>query len=287
MIIADIIHKIVVKRRIGKMIELFRDAYEQMKTDEKLRKSISESVKHQKCIPEKEAVDSFFDKKRYEEACEVTIVDKRTFEAAGDYRNDHLCVLNFACSTDPGGGVTKGSIAQEEALCRCSTLYPCLKTSKMKQEFYEPHIKEQYFLSHDDCIYTPNVVVFRTDEFYPQPMQEDDWFKSDVITCAAPALHRTELNGNSLYELHYKRMIRILDIAALEKCDVIILGAFGCGAFKNEPHIVAEAIMNVVKHYRFCFKKVVFAIPTIDGCEKNENFRAFYYAVNNFFRYKG
>ena len=56
---------------------------------------------------------------------------------------------------------------------------------------------------------------------------------------------------------------------ASKKNDVIILGAFGCGAFRNNPYIVSEAMMNVIKHYRYVFKKIVFAIPSNDKSDSN------------------
>lgn len=83
-----------------------------------------------------------------------------------------------------------------------------------------------------------------------QNTDKKEWIHTNIITCCAPALNHTRLLGQSLYELHFKRLCRILDIAASKKNDVIILEAFGCGAFRNNPYIVSEAMMNVIKHYR-------------------------------------
>lgn len=77
-----------------------------------------------------------------------------------------MCVLNFASATNPGGGVVKGSSAQEEAICRCSTLYPNLKAERAWEKFYAPHRRARDPLHNDDCIYTPGVMVFKADTDY-------------------------------------------------------------------------------------------------------------------------
>lgn len=93
---------------------------------------------------------------------------KRTLEAAAAYAEKQVCILNFASATNPGGGVTKGSSAQEEAICRCSTLYPNLKESWVWNKFYGPNRRQQDPLHKDDCIYTPGVLVFKSDTSYPK-----------------------------------------------------------------------------------------------------------------------
>lgn len=274
------------KNRITKMVSDFNIQKKQMKHNPILVNSIKNTIKQQRCILEENCIQSFYDISVFSTVCPITIVDDRTLNVAANYKKSKICVLNFACSTDPGGGVERGSMGQEESLCRSSTLFPCLCDKKMFKMFYEPHIRKQQFLSNDDCIYSPNVIVYRTDEMYPKTMKQQDWFKVNVITCSAPALHRTGLCGNSLYEIHLKRLRRILDVAAEDGNEIIILGAFGCGAFRNEPHIVAEAMMNVVKHYRHVFKAIVFAVPNDkrnNGKEASLNYTVFYNAVFNSF----
>ena len=217
----------------------------------------------------------------------VTVSQKRTFEAASDYvysnYNKKVAVLNFASATTPGGGVAKGASAQEECLCRVSTLYPCLKAKKAWDLFYAPHRKEMNPLHNDDIIYTPNVVVIKDDDY--NLLQKP--FAVDVITCAAPNLREMPSNGyntgdgnnkakiseNELFELHKTRATKILFVALNNNVDVLVLGAFGCGAFKNPPSVVANAYAEVLSKYAKHFERIEFAVycPSSD----KSNYEAF------------
>ena len=118
-------------------------------------------------------------------------------------------------------------------------------------------------------------------------MPEADWYKVDVITCAAPNLRdkpsnrfnqgdgvkKAKISDKELLLIHEKRLRRILDIAVAEGDEVIILGAFGCGAFLNNPEVVALAAKNVIKEYLNAFKVIEFAVYC--GPKDNRNFKTF------------
>lgn len=108
------------------------------------------------------------------------------------------------------------------------------------------HRTERHMTIHnDDIIYTPNIVVFKTDTDRPELMERDDWYIVDVITCAAPNLREKPSNrynsgdgtravtpsNRELQVIHEKRLRRMLDSAVMNHADTVILGAFGCGAF--------------------------------------------------------
>ena len=182
---------------------------------------------------------------------------KRSFEAAKAYAKEKkVAVLNFANNHHIGGAPYSAG-AQEESLCRCSTLLPCLEA--MNDVFYQKH-RRMYeahqidFLGNDDLIYTPGVVVFKTDErtnpIKPVMMPEEEWYRVNVITCAAPQIGDHHL-PKYYEELITSRIKKILDVAAKEKNEVIILGAWGCGAFRNPSDIVARVFFTQLRNYNF------------------------------------
>ncbi len=225
----------------------------------------------------------------YERNGVIEITRSRTFEAAMRLHSENpgkkIAVLNFASATRPGGGVKNGSSAQEEALCRCSTLYPTLDCHWLWQEFYDVNRAANDVRHSDACIYSPGVVICKTDESIPKRMKPEDWATVDVISCAAPNLRSKPSNQHNpetgvsqkvtvaeLYEIHLKRAKHILTVAAADKVDILVLGAFGCGAFCNDPKVVAQAYYAALSEFRHYFDQIEFAI--YDGPYSN-NFDVF------------
>lgn len=269
-------------------IKVFQDTERLVKEIKTLADAVKFSTKNQILIPENMQVTDLMPDmgdhvRRYSVPADIVVSKKRTYEAASAYKDKKICVHNFASATNPGGGVTKGSSAQEECLCRCSTLYFNLNTSDMWDGFYSPHRAAQDPVHNDDCIYTPNVTVFKTDTSAPKLMPEKDWYQVNVVTCAAPNLRlmpsndmnsgdgmkNVKLSDKELYELHVKRLSRIMDVAVAGVNEVMILGAFGCGAFENNPEVVARASKDVVAKYIDCFETIEFAIYCSPRDEQN------------------
>lgn len=209
---------------------------------------------------------------------------RRSFEAAVEIRKRHpkarIAVLNFASAVNPGGGVKRGSSAQEECLCRCSTLYPALNQQRMWDGYYSPHRAAGDPLYTDACIYTPGVVICKSDEDIPKRLCPEDFVTVDVITCAAPDLRPAgdgtpiRVAWDELYHLLLDRARHILSVAAANGVDALVLGAFGCGVFRNDPETVADAFFTALEEYRHRFELIEFAVYCREG--KTENFDAFY-----------
>ena len=263
--------------------EVFRDTERMCRENARLREAIAASRKGQRLVLEGASVGAV-GRDRHAEAAQVVVSAKRTFEAAMAYAGHmRTCVHNFASATNPGGGVLNGSSAQEEALCRCSTLYFNLNVREMWDGFYSPHRETREPLHNDDIIYTPDVVVFKSDTACPRTLPEAEWRKLDVITCAAPNLRerpsnrmnagdgdvRVEIPATDLQTLHERRLRRILDVAAVNGAEAIVLGAFGCGAFRNDPKAVAAAAKRVVAEYRKAFCAIEFAVYCRPGDTAN------------------
>ncbi len=251
------------------LINIFNDTERLCRSNEKLATSINETIAHQYVIPETEKTIKKPENHRFDTQGEIIVSQKRSFEAAKRYSDDHVCVLNFASSTHVGGGVTTGAGAQEECLCRCSTLYFAIGDNETKKKFHDTHYRQLKSgrlnsLYNDDCIYSPGITVFKSDTALPELLPENKWYNVDVITCAAPNLNsryeKIFISDKVLKELHKKRAKRILDIAVSEGVDVIILGAFGCGAFGNPPDAVAQAYKEIIQEYIYDFKTIEFAV---------------------------
>ncbi len=255
------------------LISVFNDTKKHCNNDTELIQAIDNTIQNQYIVAEEETVD-VANGHRFDKAAEITVSTKRSFQAAEAYKGEKMCVLNFASSRHPGGGVVTGATAQEECLCRCSTLYFAISEQNTVKNFHQKHDtavkqKKMDLLYNADCIFSPDIVVLKSDDGKYTLLPEKERYNVDIITCAAPNLtfvsksiadKNTRINYDKLKALHKARAKRILDIAKANQEDVLILGAFGCGAFRNPPQVVAQAWSEVLKDYLYDFKKIEFAV---------------------------
>jgi len=168
-----------------------------------------------------------------------------------------LC-LNFASAKNPGGGFFNGAQAQEESLARSSSLYPCQISS---MEFYETHRAMKSCMYTDGMIYSPKVPILRKDN----GNLLEEVILSSIITAAAVnagVVKRFEAHRfNEIEEIMKKRIDKLLGLSTLQEHQTLILGAWGCGVFQNDPEIIAGIFQNLLMNkYKGVFKKVVFAV---------------------------
>ena len=177
-------------------------------------------------------------------------------------KGHNVVSLNFASATQPGGGFLGGARAQEEYLCRSSALYLSIKDSPM----YAYHRREGHKRYSDAMIYSPDVPVFRDDEhgLLPKP------YLASFITSAAPLtkhLHPEELVH--IPEILRTRIRKILSVAQTHGHDSLVLGAWGCGAFGNDGHLVANLFQHALENeFKGAFKEVTFAIVDTSPAKK-------------------
>lgn len=194
-----------------------------------------------------------------------------------------VLVLNFANPVHPGGGVRHGAHAQEEDLCRKSTLLASLE-SEAAAPFYAGHQKAGP-LASDAILLSPNVEVFRDEnnELLDEP------FVVSVLTCAAPMV-RTGARPpqDELEALLYNRILGILHVAAAYGYHYLVLGAWGCGAFGNDAGQVARLFERALKDFRrgnyghTCyFRGVEFAV--LDHSASQYNFNSFDQVFRHFY----
>lgn len=195
------------------------------------------------------------------------IVDDTSVSTAMRYKKpDYVtAILNFASFTNPGGGFLNGSRAQEESLCHDSFLYNVLNSCK---EFYQTNRQDtNHGLYHDRGLYSKNVRFFD-----PTGIVTDVF---DIITVAAPNKNRARkyhVSDDENTKALSSRIKFILDMAETNFVDCLILGAFGCGCFGQNPTEVAELFKYHIKNGNYGFKQIYFAIPK---AANNENYTAF------------
>ena len=214
---------------------------------------------------------------------------------------DRFLVLNFANAFTPGGGFMNGAEAQEESLCRESTLYASLVTEKAVG-MYEYNRSLNSPAASDYMLLSPEVCVFRdhdSHKLFEKP------YTASVLTVPAVNLHGYDdcvhkPASQEIDELMYRRIENMLAVAIAHEYKNLILGAWGCGAFGHDARRVAEYFYNllVTKGYRNYFDNICFAIPDDapqDNQEHNleqhahsakeDNFAVFYEVFSDELRY--
>ncbi len=254
-------------------IEVFQDTLDWIEKDPDLSASVRTAKKNTTVFYEDDypAFDTSGTK-----AMSVTVSMDRSFQAAMRLSRENpgakIAVMNFANAFKAGGGVEKGAGAQEESLCRTSTLYPLLYRKYLRDTFYKHHKDLNTSKASDSLIYTEGVVICKTDEDLPRCMPKEDWVTVDVITIAAPDLRDksnkyaplvdggTYMSDDELYDCHVSRAKHMLTCAAAKKADILVLGAFGCGAFQNDPEVVARAYRTALQDFFPVFQQIEFAV---------------------------
>ncbi|WP_317446651.1 TIGR02452 family protein [Streptomyces collinus] len=188
------------------------------------------------------------------------VTGESSLEAARRWADAPVAVLNFASARNPGGGYLNGAQAQEEALCRASALYTCLLGAR---QFYDHHRAHRDPFYTDRVIHTPAVPVFRDDRgrLLSEP------YPAGFLTAAAPnagVIRRTAPDrAGELPAALARRAERVLETAAAQGYRRLVLGAWGCGVFQNDPAQVAGAFRTLLGpggRFAQTFEHVVFGI---------------------------
>ncbi len=198
----------------------------------------------------------------------ISIVAEDSFQAAG--RFEHPLVMNFANAHKPGGGFEMGATAQEEALCRCSTLFASISSEKAREmyRYNNSHISRV----ESDYMLLSEVCVFRNEKcaLLKNP------FMAGVISVPAP--NRIGLaafaSKKEIEQTMLRRIRTMLLIAQEQGYKAIVLGAWGCGAFHNDASKVSGYFKKVLidEGYAGYFEHICFAIY---GSEDGKNISAF------------
>ncbi len=209
-----------------------------------------------------------------EVANETTLADIARVLAEG---HRPVAVLNFASARNPGGGFLNGSQAQEESLARSSGLYASLLRAP---EYYERHRTSPSLLYSHAMILSPGCPVIRDDD---GTLLEEPQLVT-FITSAAPnagaALDHRPEEVPHIPEVFRRRCEYVLALAAAHGSKHLVLGAWGCGVFRNDPAVVVAAFINHLRHGAWSgrFEGVVFSV--LDMSPTQETYLAFQRAVS-------
>lgn len=196
----------------------------------------------------------------------VYVQEIDSFQKAKEWADENCLVLNMASFYSAGGGVEVGQRAQEEELCRRSTLILSLyKYSSQKYSTFDidAPTRFKYPIPEFGGIYSPSVVVYKSHNSY-SPL--DNPIKCSVVSVAAvknPEINKKTGKLENKYAVVMAGKIRtILRIAVKYKHHKLVLGAFGCGAYHNPPEHVALIFKEVLeeKEFKGCFSEICFAI---------------------------
>jgi uncharacterized protein (TIGR02452 family) len=204
-----------------------------------------------------------------------SVTDETTVDAikrvCAENQNVNPFVLNFASAKNPGGGFLGGAQAQEESLARSSGLYPCLSANF---EMYEYNRRQKSCLYSDYMIYSPLVPVFRNDDgsFFSKPCLAS-FLTAPAVN--AGVVQRQEPESIQLIKpINLQRARKLLWVANRHNHTTLILGAWGCGVFQNDPNIIADIFAELLHNdFNGCFEKVVFAV--YDNSASKQTINAF------------
>lgn len=212
------------------------------------------------CIHSCENIDSY------------ALAQKRVAEGV-----EKVLVLNLASPVHPGGGVRRGARAQEEDLCRKSSLLLSLE-SKTARRYYDYNKSLHSFMGSDALMLTPSVEIIKDEN----GVLLDDTVIVSVLTCAAPKVSggKEGMTETAYRQLVYNRIVGMLKAAAFFGYRALILGAWGCGAYGNDASVISDLFRRALNDLDYngfkekdLFSRIDFAV--LDRMPAQFNYKQF------------
>ena len=210
----------------------------------------------------------------------IEVINKDCLYAARDMIDEGLnpLVINNASFSRPGGGVEKGSAAQEENLCRRTNLFKSLyqfREDLAMQYGIKPRDEQYPLPMRFGAIYSPGIVVLKASEDKNYEYL-DKPFVVDILTIAAlkkPMLTKDGTLNDADKDIVRDKIRTMLNLALDWENDSVVFGAFGCGAYKNPPEEIAKLFKEVINepNYKNKLKKIVFAILDDGNAHREHN----------------
>ena len=179
-------------------------------------------------------------------------------------------VLNFASARHAGGGFLNGAMAQEEAIAYCSNLY----VNQIVTPYYDQNAKVRSAMYTDHMIWS-GITFFRDSKyrFLEKPV------KTNVLTSPAVNMGQVRIKGEN--EAIAKRVMKhrmglVLDLFAEKGCKTIVLGAFGCGVFQNDPDDVAQNWIDLIEEKGHHFDQIIMTVLDKPGFSNYKVFKKYF-----------
>lgn len=188
------------------------------------------------------------------EATETAVTTAFAISALHD-ASGKVTLVDAASFTRPGGAYEDGAFGPEQVLCSESNLYPILQGIKPAY-----HSKNRGYacgqLFTDRAAFLKDVVFNR----------EGSMRTANVIVVPEPNRARALENHRSERECDAclaNRIETLLNIAALQETETLIVGAFGCGRQGFPPAQVIEQFQSWIDTHQSAIPKIVFAVPRV------------------------
>ena len=198
---------------------------------------------------------------------------KAAYRVVVEEKTDNVVCLNFASAKNPGGGFLNGSKAQEESLARSSGMFPCIFQMKL---MYQTNKNFRSSIYTDNMIYSPQIPFFKDDE----GNLLTNYYPLSIIT--SPAVNRGAVEYNEPKKTHLipeamlSRIKKVLSVAIFHNHKTIILGAWGCGVFRNKASEMSQWFGEYLlenKLFHNAFERIIFAV--YDSSKDKNVFQSF------------
>ena len=205
-----------------------------------------------------------------EEKTEITVTEETSLDAVRrlvrEGHNDVIC-LNFASAKYPGGGFLGGSEAQEESIARSTGLYNCLLKAK---EYYFVNRESKSCIYTDYMIYSPSVPIIREENGTNVEAQMSCSIITAPVVNFGVVKRREPDQIEEVEEIMKRRIKKVMAIALSNNHKTVVLGAWGCGVFQNNPNDIARYFREILSgEFKNQFERIIFAIFS-----KNQKFIA-------------
>lgn len=235
------------KRRL----EIFEDTLRGCEGKEELMKCIEYS-RENTVLWENPIVDIDVGNRRFDKPCRICVMENQVVEEmrrlCGEFSKLRIGVFHFVSPVHSGGSVIRGGQGQEEKLCRCTTLYPCLDTEYLRGEFYEKNRLCQDGVYSDRCIYIPGIFGVKKDGETIEWLEEKERYCFDVICTVAPKVRD--------WRVLEHRVDAVFRVAIRQKVDVMTLGISRCGTLGKDTKCVIELYQRIAQQYAHFFRAV-------------------------------